>query len=51
MIEKLSDEPEATAPKETARERALKILSTNPKWKEVPASGEIFTIGGARPVK
>lgn len=35
---------------ETTREAFMKILSTNPKWQETPKSGEVFGIGGARPL-
>jgi hypothetical protein len=34
----------------TAREVALRLLETNPKWKLVKPDGQITTIGGGRPV-
>jgi hypothetical protein len=38
----------ATAPKETAREFALRELSTNPKWKESKDPGRVTAIIGAK---
>jgi hypothetical protein len=34
--------------KETAREAAMRLLATNPRWKEAPKTGEGFVILGAR---
>ena len=33
----------------TARERAERLLKTNPKWREAPKSGAVNGIGGVRP--
>jgi hypothetical protein len=33
-----------TPSNETARERAMKLLASNPKWQEAPKSGELFGI-------
>jgi len=40
---------EPTAGKETARERFIKELSTNPRFKEAPKSGTGYVIVGAKP--
>ena len=52
-IDAMSKSAEETAPttnKETARERAMKLLATDPQWQEAPKSGEVSGIGGCRPL-
>jgi hypothetical protein len=39
----------ASAPNETARERFMKELSTNPRLKEGPKTGTGYIIGGMKP--
>ena len=33
----------------TAREKAMRLIKTNPKWREAPKSGAVTAIAGARP--